>query len=327
MPMTRRSLAFALSLALPLAHGLAAEAMAQGPDTAGTRISFQAPPAVGEFRLVGRELLEQAGAGAHLRYERPGQPTWIDVYVYVVPDSGCTAGCDSLAVRHESDDFAGMIPELVRRGYYDSLRVASDQQLSLGAGARPRYARHLVLRGGREGRAVASQFYLIAGGDVLVKVRATYPPDPALDGALEDFARGFVEAALGTVTTCAGGPPQGEGISMTAELPIPMDSVRARMKPALERLGYTVQADTSGDTWVTQPMRGWPARELWGMMKAVPPLGLQVRVEAKAAGRKTNLAISARATCGSPQDRQMETTAALIAVMEVIGEFPEAQKK
>ncbi|MFL5382479.1 MAG: hypothetical protein ACJ8GN_08225 [Longimicrobiaceae bacterium] len=325
--MTRHWLTSALSVALSLAAGLATPAAAQGPDTAGTRISFQAPPAVGEFRLIGHEVLEQAGAGAHLRYERPGQPAWIDVYVYPVPDSGCTAGCDSLAVRRESDDFAGMIPELVRRGYYDSLRVASDQRLSLGAGARPMYARHLVLRGGREGRAVASQFYLVAGGEVLVKVRATYPPDPSMDGELEAFARGFVEAALGTVTACAGGPPQGEGISITAELPLPLDSVRARMKPALERLGYTVQTGTPADTWVTQPMRGWPARELWDMMKAVPPLGLQVRVEARAEGGKSNLAISARATCGSPQDRQMETTAALIAAMEVMAEFPDAQKK
>jgi len=253
--MTRRSPASALSLALSL--GLATAAAAQGPDTAGNRISFQAPPAVGEFRLVGQEMLEQPGAGAHLRYERPGHPAWIDVYVYPVPDSGCTAGCDSLAVRRESDDFAGMIPELVRRGYYDSLRVASDQRMSLG-GARPLYARHLVLRGGREGRAVASQFYLVAGGPVLVKLRATYPPDPSLDTALEAFARGFVDAALGTVTPCAGGPPQGEGMSITAEIPLPMDSVRARMRPALERPGYTGRADTPADTSVTQPMRGRP---------------------------------------------------------------------
>jgi hypothetical protein len=323
-----RSLTSALTLAFSLGAGLAAPAAAQGPDTAGARISFRPPPAVGEFRLTGHEVLQQAGAGAQMRYERRGQPAWIDVYVYpVAVEPGCTAGCDSLAVRRESDDFAGMIPELLRRGYYDSLRVASDARLSLGAPSRPLYARHLVLRGGREGRAVTSQFYLVAGGNVLVKVRATYPPDPSMDGALEAFARGFVEAALGSVTACAGGPPQGEGITLTAELPLPLDSARAHVQPALERLGYTVQAGTPADTWVTQPLREWPARELWEMMNAVPPLGMQVRIEARAEGAKSNLAISARATCGHPQNRQMEMTAALVAAMEVLSEFPGAQKK
>jgi hypothetical protein len=313
--------------ALALALALAAPAAAQGADTDGSRITFQPPAAVGEFRMTGHEVLEQPGAGAHLRYERPGQPAWIDVYVYpVAADSGCTAGCDSLAVRRESDEFAGMIPELLRRGYYDSLRVVSDQRLSLGAAARPLYARHLVLRGGREGTVVTSQFYLVAAGEVLVKFRATYPPDPALDGAVKTFARDFVEAAVGTVAACAGGPPQGEGISLTAELPLPLDSVRARVQPALERLGYTLHAGTPADTWVTQPLREWPARELWNMMKEVPSLGMQVRVEAHGDAAKSNLAISARATCGFPRDRQMETTAALIAAMEVMKEFPGARK-
>lgn len=315
-----------LALALAISHTLAAPAAAQGADTAGSRISFQPPPAVGEFRLTGQRMLEPAAAGAQLRYERPGRPAWIDVYVYPVPDSGCTAGCDTLAVRREADDFAGMIPELVRRGYYDSLRVVSDRRTSLGAGASPRYARHLVLRGGREGRAVTSQFYLVAGGPVLVKFRVTYPPDPSLDGELETFARGFVDAAMGTVAACAGGPPQGEGISITATLPSPLDSVRPLVQPALERLGYTLYRDTDADTWVTQPLREWPARELWGMMKAVPSLGMQVKVELHAQGSGAELAISARATCGYPQDRQMETTAAMIAAMEVTSEFPGARK-
>jgi len=324
--MTRHRTLVALALALSLAV-LAAPAAAQGADTSGTRISFQAPPTVGEFRLIGHEVLEEPGAGAHMRYERPGQPAWIDVYVYpVAADSGCTAGCDSLAVRREAGDFTGMIPELLRRGYYDSLRVVSDQRMSLGAAAKPLYARHLALRGGREGQGVTSQFYLVAAGEVLVKVRATYPPDPSLDGALEAFARGFVEAALGTVNACPGGEPMNEGYGLGIPLASPPAAVRPRVKAALERLGYALEPDTRPDTFVTLPVREWPARDVWDRVRTHRHPGVQVMVELRAEGSGTEMRVSARTLCGMRENRDVETAVTLIAAGEVTMEFPEARK-
>lgn len=243
---------FALALAIPAA--------AQGADTTSRGVTFQPPGTVAGFRMMGHEMLDEPGAGAHLRYERPGNPAWIDVYVYPVhADPGCTRGCDSLAVQRESDEFAGLIPELLRRGYYDSLRVDRDQAVSLGAPGAARYGRHLVLRGGREGQAVTSHFYLVSGGEVLVKVRATYPPDASLDGAVDEFARGFVDGALRSVNACAGGPAPSEGLSLTARVTASFEAARAQVRPALERLGYTVEND--GDSWWTQPVYAWPDRE------------------------------------------------------------------
>jgi hypothetical protein len=310
----RRTLASVLLLTV------AATPLAAQADSAGHRISFQPPMSVAGFRMTEHEVLDEPGAGAHLRYERPGQPAWIDVYVYPVhADSGCARGCDSLAVQRESDDFAGLIPELLRRGYYDSLRVERDQPVSMG----PRYGRHLVLRGGREGQQVISHFYLVSGGQVLVKVRATYPPDASLDAAVDEFARGFVEGALRTVDACTAGDANRHGLSMSVSVATPLDSVRTRVRPALERLGYTVEEE--GDIWVTQPVRAWPASELWGMLRDKPHPGLQVMVQVSTEGGKTKLEVSARTLCVVPGQADLANSVPLIAAMEVMAQFPEAK--
>ena len=312
-------------LALALAPWVAGAARAQGADTSSHPISFQPPTAVAGFRMTGHEVLQEPGAGAHLRYQRPGAAEWIDVYVYPVPgDSTCTAGCDSLAVRREADQFAGMIPELLRRGYYDSLRVADDHRVSLPTGGRTLAGRHLLLKGGREGRRITSHFYLVAAGEVLVKLRATYPPDAPMDAALDEFAKGFVDAALRTVNACAGGQPEGNGVSMRVQLDSPLTAVRPRVQAVLERLGYTVEAGR--DTWATQTVREWPARELWGLMRAFAHPGVQVMVQAHTEAGKTELVVSARTVCRIPDHRDFENTVPLIAAMEVTAEFSDAKK-
>jgi hypothetical protein len=219
-----------------------------------------------------------------------------------------------------------MIPELLRRGYYDSLRVVSDQRMSLGAAARPLYTRHLVLRGAREGTVVTSQFYLAAAGEVLVKFRATYPPDPSLDGTLEAFARDFMEAALGTVRACPGGEPMNEGYALRIPLASPPVAVRPRVKAALERLGYALEPGTGPDDFETLPVREWPAREAWSRVSSYPHPGVQVRVQLRAEGSGTEMSVSARTLCGMRDNRDVETAVTLIAAGEVAMEFPEARK-
>jgi len=172
----------------------APDAAAQRPDSVS--FSFSPPVTAGGLALVGQEMLE-GGGGAHLRYQKSGDSDWIDVYVYpALADSGCTAGCDSVAVHRQSDDFAGLIPELLQRGYYDSLRVAQDQRVGVAAAGRTFRGRHLVLKGGREGRRITSQFYLVGAGPVLVKFRLTHAPGAPVEALLDRFVADFLDATF-----------------------------------------------------------------------------------------------------------------------------------
>jgi len=182
-------------LALVLASALCVvrPTLAQQPDSLA--FSFRPPTAAGGMALIGQEMLEEGG-GAHLRYQKSGDADWIDVYVYPVADSGCTAGCDSIAVRRQSDDFTGLIPVLLQRGYYDSLRVADDHRVSVAAAGRTFLGRHLVLKGGREGQRITSHFVLVGAGPVLVKFRLTNAPGAPVEGSLDRFTREFLDATF-----------------------------------------------------------------------------------------------------------------------------------
>ena len=158
---------------------LAPTASAQQADTA-RRVSFRVPDEVASYKYLGNR--DAAGGGSQLRYQKPGaDDDWIDVYVYPPHVQGdCRRACDSVAANTEADDFAGVIPELVSRGYYDSLRVASDERVDLPSGGQVLHGRHLALRGGREGQPATSQVYLVPAGSVLV--RSAPPTRPAPPG-------------------------------------------------------------------------------------------------------------------------------------------------
>lgn len=179
-----------LPLALLSALFCTLPAAAQSPtDTvvvvSGTPVVF--PTEAAGFVLGETKTFENEADGTSLRYQGP-QRLRADVYVYPVPREGCTAGCDALAVNGEADAFTGMIPTLLERGYYETLRVDSDTTVRTGA----MEGRHLAMSGTRRGEPHASHFYLFGGGDYLLKVRATYPPDPASDAALAELVRALV---------------------------------------------------------------------------------------------------------------------------------------
>jgi hypothetical protein len=159
-----------------------------------------------------------------------------------------------------------------------------------------------------------------------VKVRATYAPAASMDSAVEEFTMRFAPA-LRMVAPCPGGAP-GEpgGLSLRVELASPLAEVRPRVAAALARLGYELEPVAEPDTWVTLPVREWPAREEWADMKALPHPGVQLQVRARTEGGKTEMTIAARPLCGLPERREMETAIALIAATEVMMQFPETKK-
>lgn len=196
-----------LSLAILAALALLSPAAAQSPDTIrGT--DFEVPEALAGFTLVEVEDFDDPIHGSSLRYRGP-RGLRVDVYLYPVPPlEGCAPGCDSVAVRQEADAFAGMIPRLIERGYYETLRVESDEPVRAGA----LRGRHLRLAGEQKGEPRTSQFYLLGAGDLLLKARATYDPDLASDAAVAALVAAFAERAEGVERrepTGAGAKPDG----------------------------------------------------------------------------------------------------------------------
>lgn len=297
-------------------------AAAQQQGRAPMRYVVVPPPAVHDFRMLGQELLGGA-EGMQVRYARSGDDDWIDVYVYpAARDSTCSRACDSVALNRESGEFAAMIPELLRRGYYDSLRVAADERVSVG-GLR---GRHLRLAGGRSGRVVTSQFYLLGAGELLVKVRATYTPSAAMDSVAAAFAEGFASATAGRLLVCTEGPPADGGLSVRFTTAGPPEQVAPRIEGALKQLGYTFARDKDRLAWETDPVLAWPARDTWAALRQNPHPGLRMSVEARGQGNGTEVTVASTVICGVPAQRALETSVALVAGSELLSQFPDAKK-
>lgn len=314
----RGALITAALLTLPLG------AAAQNPGDAP--VSFRPPEEVSGFRLTDQRVTPEAGA--ELRYQQPGRAEWIDAYVYPsVVEGPCERACDSVAAHTQTDGFKEMIPELLRRGYYQELRVEGDERVDFQSGGTVLHGRHLRLRGRRGGVSVSSQFYLVPAGAVLVKVRSTYPPAAQMDSLVDRFAHAFVRTALQRTQACQGGEPgSNSAVEMTANLRSPLAEARTRVADALRKLGYELEPGGEPDTWRTLPVHAWPARRDWGTLRNKPHPGVLVWVRAEAKGEGTELRVGAAAVCGVPDDRDVETAAALMAAGEVMMEFPEGRR-
>jgi hypothetical protein len=312
-----------------LACALAAPAAAQNDDTVRPSLDFNAPARVGDFRKLSQDALEGAG-GVEIRYQRPQDTDWIDVYVYRGERDPACGGCDSAAVERESDEFASIIPELLRRGYFDSLRVAADTRVTLGTGAAAKRGRHLRLEGGRNGHPVTSHFYLVGAREAVIKVRATYPPGAGMDSVVDRFANALVDGMAPRWMYCAKGGSRQRSIDITANLTAPPDSVAGRVDDAFARLGYAADAlpDTAGPTWRGWMVSGWPERDMWAMAKDKPFPGLTLDVTVRPKGTGTDLRVSARGLCAVPGEAgEPGSTPAMVAALEFVAEFSEAAKK
>ncbi|HEX5725025.1 MAG TPA: hypothetical protein VFX98_06140 [Longimicrobiaceae bacterium] len=302
---------------------LLALALAAGGAPLAGQTAFTTPNVVGEFRATGSEDLKP---GQVTRYTRGrDRDFYVDVYVYPFqPDSGCAAGCDSVAVRKEADDFVNLIPQLLERRYYDSLRVVSDEAIELPSGSGVLRGRYLRLTGGMRGRAVTSHYYLLGAGDLLVKARATVPPDSAGDAAVDAFVRGF--AARARSTTCTDGPSNSDGTTLQIRLDVPAAELAPRVEEALRRLGYDPFPLDEPNTWGTVVVVEWPEREPWQKAREGTHPGVELRAQVKdARGGRSELFVSARASCrfaGALGTDGFE----LVAATELIAEFPEAGK-
>src|SRR5215218_1431750 len=123
--------------AAPAAASSSAVCMAAAPEAAkGSPFTISVPDNVGEFRFLERKDFEQQAAGTMVRYETT-DGLQADVFVYPADPrlAGCGAAVTDSAAKLQSDEFVGLIPEYLKRGYFEKVDVAEDAGLRVPSGA------------------------------------------------------------------------------------------------------------------------------------------------------------------------------------------------
>lgn len=290
------------------------------------------PAELAGFTVVDRKSYENEAEGGFLRYQTPRE-LMADVFVYPVRAvEGCAAGCDSLAVDEEAAAFPQLIPVLVQRGYFDSLRVDVNRVLRLDGATGALRGRHLRMVGTRQGEPVSSEMYLFGAGSYLLKVRSTHPPDAAADSAVAGLVRELVgrmrarARADAEAPTCADGPADEQGVSMDVTLKEAPGAVASRVEGALREHGFEVNPERSRPgVWVTRPTFSAP-EAIKEVVEQHP--GLVLRVEAEAAGRGTKVTVASYALCrvAGAEGSESEGAAEMMAAMLVMSTLSEAGK-
>jgi hypothetical protein len=178
------------------AAGTDLAASVERADRGDDRRALSVPEQVGEYRMIGQHDYDDPAAGVNVRYGRD-DGSYVDVYVYPGAPPECDAACGARYVNEEVDGFIGEFDEMVRRGYYERMKVASDETLPAPAGAPWVFGRHMVMDVELRGQAQQSQYYLFAYPGYKVKVRATFPPDAETTAGV----RAFVDALLPLVVS------------------------------------------------------------------------------------------------------------------------------
>lgn len=161
-------------------------------DGPGIRI----PQEVGAFRVIGQHRYDDPAAGVNIRYGKEDD-SYVDVYLYPGTPPECDAACGARYVNEEVDGFIGDFDEMVRRGYYERMKLTSDETLPVPAGAPWLFGRHLVMDLQLRGQAQESHYYLFAFPGFKVKARATFSPDAAMGGEVRAFVDALLPLLLG----------------------------------------------------------------------------------------------------------------------------------
>jgi hypothetical protein len=295
----------------------AAPAAAQGVSNEAFDISL--PLRVGAYERAALEVVQ----GAYLTRYRTEDGRYVDAFFYpYAVTAACGAACDSVAVDTEADGFPAGIPVLLAQGYYERLALAHDERVARPAGAREWRGRHLVLRGAREGGEVTSQFYLLSEGTYLMKLRATYAPDTAVDAEVDAFAGGLVRAIGELNAGCPADEYAGPGYVITADVPQPPAEVAERVAAYLTGNGFTVVPISQPNTVITAA-RWTPAAEMDSTADGRNP-GTRVAVVATAKGEGSGVEIGVKVVCRMPDaddaaHTRMELVGATLIQMFVTG--------
>ena len=316
--MTNRATAGLIALGMLLAPPL----RAQGSDSTG--INLHIPDSIGVFANTQRKDFDDPSLGTMIRYQR-ADSLRVDVFVYPGADltKGCPIDCARKFIDQEVDDFIGAFPEMIKRGYSDSISVVTRRTMTPAPDDRWKLGRYLRMRMVTKGVIDNSDYYLFYLPGFRLKLRATYPADSAGASAVEDFSHQVVPAFLSGATVASKADRQ-EHIAVNVTLPGTPATLFTQLLATLVKQGYTI-ADSSRASGriVTAPHMGWPAgseKDPWHGAKS-PGVIIGVNLEAK--GDSTAVRITGFSpTVAGWTDTSVSTQLELMSVVMVAGDLP-----
>lgn len=311
-------------LTVVVAAALLASATAGAQDAGHAPVSLRVPDSVGAFAMAERKNFDDPALGVMLRYRR-ADSLRVDVFVYPGADlaTRCALPCATKALDDEIGAFIAAFPEMVKRGYVDSIAVAKQDTLTPAAGDRWQLGRHVTLRMSQGGKAERSDYYLYYLPGFRVKLRASYVPDSTNVVAVSDFA-GRVIPALLARPNAAVASSEDRHMAVTVTLPGSPSAVFAQIVAALQKQGYTIADSTRATGEITTaPSFRWPAgseKENWHGSTS-PGVLLAVRMQPKGDSTTVNI-IGQSPTVAGWKDADVATQLELMSVVMLAGELP-----
>jgi hypothetical protein len=318
----------AVPLAVAALLSLSCGAELRGQD-AGRGIDLRVPDSIGAFRRIQRKDFEDPSQGVMLRYRRADSLT-ADLFVYPGPDLAkkCDLACAREVLKREGDDFAQVFPEMIRRGYVDTISVASDSALTPDSAASWRLGRHMRFLERQGGQPRWSDLYVYYLPGFRLKVRATYLPEPALAAGIAQFAASAVPAVTGP-------PPASsddgslDGLAMSTTVPGPLAVHYARVLRLLAERGFAIEdSSLTAGRIVTAPSYAWPPgseKEEW---HGTDSPGVRLAVALTAKGDSTTVEVGGQSpTKADWKDSKVASTLRLLSIMQLLSAIPEEKDK
>ena len=300
---------------------------AQSADSSG--ISLHVPDSIGAFANVQRKDFDDPSLGVMIRYQR-ADSLRVDVFAYPGPDlaQDCPTACALKFIDEEVDDFVGAFPEMIKRGYSDSIAVVARRPLAPAPDDRWKMGRYLRMRMVTKGVIDNSDYYLFYLPGFRIKLRATYPVDSASAVAVEDFSHRVIPAFLAHATVAAKGDRK-EHIAVNTTLSGTPAALFPQLVATLVKNGYTIaDSSSAGRRIVTAPFMGWPAgseKEAWHGAKSP---GVIIAIDLTAKGDSTTVRIAGFSpTVPGWTDTDVSTQLELMSVVMIAGDLPKTKPR
>lgn len=144
------------------------------------------PRTIDQFQMEESEPIDPSAGGGMLYRYADSTSTRITVFIYPIPPRQLTYGPQHALVR-EKNFFVQGLAEGVRRGWYESYKVADDLAIDIptARGNIPGLA--VLVTASARNRAVVEAFYIFAIDSSFVKIRATMYPAPGTKPRLRVF--------------------------------------------------------------------------------------------------------------------------------------------
>jgi hypothetical protein len=260
------------------------------------------PRILGEFALVDTSTFDFPNGGIMYRYRDSAgfQP---DVFRYPVASGTgpCTGACLIDASASEVATYRRSIPELVRRGYVDSVQFVNDEPVMPERGSWLTPGRHARFRVFRDGREYESHIVILAGQELFLKVRASFTPGSVSPGHLQQFIMQLLAAAPPEYR-CPEGLSTSDGMVMSTVLPAATHDLPPRIDSALAEEGFAVEyraVDETDGRWRTAPRFSWPPDSPGATLAGESKPGLILYVASQVRGDSVYFQVDGHSLCAS----------------------------